>query len=101
MGSGWFLMRPHRKIESLLSFLERATLRRRASMPLEMKPGMEVPIPCRPCGQAFMRVALAPGVRTLSCARCGGLTVVTISEEAGRWLVRTAVEEKGAVAASR
>ncbi len=67
-------------------------------MPLDLQPGVEVPIPCRPCGQAFAKFTVAPGRHVLKCALCGGETLVTVSDEAGRWVVRTASrEEKGAV----
>ena len=65
-------------------------------VPLDQRPGMFVPIPCRHCGKSFIRFALETGERTVVCARCGGVTEVRVTTEGEALRVRTA---RGAVRA--
>lgn len=59
-------------------------------MPLELRPGMSVPIPCRHCGRSFIRLTLEGGQRTAVCGRCGGVTEVRVTAEGDTLRVRTA-----------
>ena len=65
-------------------------------VPLDQRPGMFVPIPCRHCGKSFIRFALEAGERTVVCARCGGVTEVRVTAEGETLRVRTG---RGAVRA--
>jgi hypothetical protein len=66
-----------------------------SGVPLDQRPGMSVPIPCRHCGK-FSRLALEAGERNAVCARCGGVTEVRVTAEGNALRVRTA---RGAVRA--
>ncbi len=58
-------------------------------MPLELQLGVTVPIPCRACGEAFVKFEIAPGRHTLKCPRCSEETHVAAVEEAEGWRIRT------------
>ncbi len=58
-------------------------------MPLELRPGSIVPIPCRHCERATIRFAISEGSHALSCPQCGSVTEVKVSPEGGRIRVRT------------
>ena len=64
-------------------------------MPLELRPGMSVPMPCRHCGKLTLKVMLNEGSQPATCPRCSGTTDVKVSLEGGALRVRTA---KGAAA---
>ena len=72
-------------------------------MPLDLHPGVTVLIPCRPCGQAFIPFKVEAGTHRLTCPRCGGVTIATVSLGEGQeWRIRTAAEEvKSRAAAGR
>ena len=62
-------------------------------MPLYLQPGVTVPIPCRSCGKAGVPFKLAAGTHHLTCPRCGGVTITTVSlDEEENWQVRTAAQ---------
>ncbi len=65
-------------------------------MPLELRPGSIVPIPCRHCDRTLIRFAILEGSHTLSCPKCGSVTEVRVYSEGGRLRVKTA---RGAVRA--
>ena len=58
-------------------------------MPLELRPGVSVPIPCRHCQKSLIKFTVAEGVSTLVCARCGASTEVQVYAETGTWRVKT------------
>ena len=64
-------------------------------MPLDLKPGMTVPIPCRHGGQALIPFKVETGTHRLTCPRCGKETHVAVIEEGGRWRVRTEAQRSG------
>jgi hypothetical protein len=68
----------------------------RLGVPLDLRPGMLVPIPCRHCGKSFIRLAIEGGQRNAVCARCGGVTEVRVTSEGEALRVRTS---RGAVRA--
>ena len=71
-------------------------------MPLDLQPGVTIPIPCRLDGQAFIPFKVEAGTHRLTCPRCGGVTIATVSpDEDGEWRIRTAAEEVKAGAAAR
>ncbi len=47
-------------------------------MPLELRPGSSVPIPCRLCQKCLIRFTIAEGVHLVSCPKCGGATEVKV-----------------------
>ncbi len=59
-------------------------------MPLVVRPGVVVPIPCRACSQACVKFHVQEGTYQLRCAKCGGDTHVRVLAEAGGWRVKTA-----------
>lgn len=59
-------------------------------MPLELRPGVHVPIPCRHCERALIRFAVSEGEHTLSCPKCGSATDVRVYADGGRLKVKTA-----------
>ena len=71
-------------------------------MPLELTPGITVPIPCRPCGKAFVSFTIEAGTRPLKCPRCGEATIVTVSlDKDRRWRIRTEAQRAPAATANR
>lgn len=58
-------------------------------MPLELRPGATVPIPCRHCQKSLIRFTLAEGVSSLVCPKCGASTEVQVYAETGTWRVKT------------
>jgi phage FluMu protein Com len=62
-------------------------------MPLDLRPGAQVPIPCRHCHKAFARFTVAEGVHSLPCPRCGASTEVEVYSDAGVLRIRTAPGE--------
>ncbi len=71
-------------------------------MPLELTPGMAVPVPCRPCGKACVSFTIEAGTRPVKCPRCGEATVVTVSlDKDRRWRVRTEAQGTPAVVTDR
>ena len=63
-------------------------------MPLEPRPGMSVPIPCRHCEKSLIRFTVSEGTHSVSCPRCNGLTEVKVYSEGGTIRIKTA---KGAM----
>ena len=63
-------------------------------VPLEMRPGMTVPIPCRHCEKTLIRFSVSEGGHSLACPRCGCATEVRVYNEGGALRIKTA---KGAV----
>lgn len=63
-------------------------------MPLEPRPGMSVPIPCRHCEKTLIRFTVAEGSHSLACPRCACATEVKVYTEGGVYRIKTA---KGAV----
>ena len=58
-------------------------------MPLELRPGAIVPIPCRHCQKSLIKFTVAEGINTLACRRCSGETEVQVYAETGTWRVKT------------
>ena len=67
-----------------------------SGVPLDLKLGISVPIPCRHCGKSFIRQTLEAGQRSAVCGRCGGVTEVRVTSEGEALRVRTS---RGAVRA--
>ena len=63
-------------------------------VPLDLRPGTFVPIPCRHCDKAMIRFSLAEGSHTLACPRCNCITDIRVYLDSGTLRVKTA---KGAV----
>ena len=63
-------------------------------MPLDIRPGQAVPIPCRHCTQSLIPFTLSEGAHALSCPRCGGVTDVKVAREGTDLRVRTARARK-------
>jgi hypothetical protein len=64
-------------------------------MPLELRPGSVVPIPCRHCARMTTRFTVAEGTHTLPCSRCGNSTEIQVYAESGAWRIRTSASGKG------
>jgi phage FluMu protein Com len=64
------------------------------TLPLEPRPGMSVPIPCRHCEKSLIRFTVAEGTHTVSCLRCACSTEVKVYAEGSAYRIKTA---KGAV----
>jgi phage FluMu protein Com len=60
-----------------------------ANVPLELRPGMIVPIPCRHCAKTLIRLTLEASPLSATCSRCGGITEVRTSKEGDALRVRT------------
>ena len=58
-------------------------------VPLELRPGASVPIPCRHCLKSLIKFTLAEGVHNLTCPKCSGVTEVQVYPETGTWRVKT------------
>jgi phage FluMu protein Com len=63
-------------------------------VPLEPRPGMSVPIPCRHCEKILIRFVVTEGSQSLPCPRCNGLTLVEVYSEGDALRIKTS---KGAV----
>jgi len=63
-------------------------------VPLELRPGMSVPIPCRHCEKTMIRFTVGEGSQSLNCPRCGCATEVKVYSESGFLRIKTS---KGAV----
>ena len=63
-------------------------------MPLEPRPGITVPIPCRHCDKSLIRFTVSEGVHNVNCPRCSCVTEVKVYTEGGAYRIKTA---KGAV----
>ena len=63
-------------------------------MPLEPRPGMSVPIPCRHCEKTLIRFTVAEGTHALVCPRCACITEAKVYVEGAAYRIKTA---KGAV----
>ena len=66
----------------------------RPIVPLELRPGMTVPIPCRHCEKTMIRTTVNEGSQSLNCPRCGNATEVKVYSESGYLRIKTS---KGAV----
>ena len=58
-------------------------------VPLELRPGASVPIPCRHCQKHLIKFTVSEGIHTLACRRCGEETEVQVYAETGTWRVKT------------
>jgi phage FluMu protein Com len=58
-------------------------------MPLELRPGASVPIPCRHCEKALIRFNVSEGNHSLTCPRCGSATEVTVYPEGQGFRIKT------------
>jgi hypothetical protein len=58
-------------------------------VPLELRPGGIVPIPCRHCEKSLIPFTLVEGVNSVVCPRCGSTTEVHVYAETGTWRVKT------------
>lgn len=59
-------------------------------MPLDLQPGVTVPIPCRSCGMACIPFKVAAGRYPLRCPRCGETTFATASlDREENWRIRS------------
>lgn len=65
-----------------------------AIVPLELRPGMTVTIPCRHCEKTMIRFTVNEGSQSLSCPRCGNATEAKVYSESGYLRIKTS---KGAV----
>jgi len=66
-------------------------------MPVDLRPGVTVPIPCRACGEAFIPFRIEAGRHRLRCPRCGETTLATASLDGKEaWRVRTEGPEASA-----
>ena len=63
-------------------------------MPLEPRPGMSVPIPCRHCEKTLIRFTVSEGTHSVACPRCSNATEVKVYTEGSAYRIKTA---KGAV----
>lgn len=63
-------------------------------MPLDLRPGTSVPIPCRHCEKTLIRFTVSEGGHSLACPRCGCATEVKVYSEGQTYRIKTA---KGAV----
>ncbi len=63
-------------------------------VPLEPRPGMSLPIPCRHCGVALIRFTVSEGSHSLGCPHCGCATEVKVYAEGQAYRIKTS---KGAV----
>jgi len=64
------------------------------TVPLELRPGTSVPIPCRHCERTLIRFTVTEGSHSLACPRCGCATEVKVYAEGMALRVKTA---RGAV----
>ena len=58
-------------------------------MPLELRPGTSVPIPCRHCEKSFIRFTVSEGSHSLACPRCGSATDVKVYSEGQSYRIKT------------
>ena len=58
-------------------------------MPLEPRPGMSVPIPCRHCDKSLIRFVVDEGSHSVACSRCGGVTDVMVYAEGNAYRIKT------------
>lgn len=63
-----------------------------AALPLELRPGVTVPIPCRACGQGIMQFEIREGTHSVACPKCSVSTQVQVSPQGDRWSLKTAGE---------
>ncbi len=63
-------------------------------MPLEPRPGMSVPIPCRHCDKSLIRFTVSEGTHSVTCSRCNGATDVKVYAEGPTYRIKTS---KGAI----
>lgn len=58
-------------------------------MPLDVRPGSVLPIPCRACGKAILRWTFKPGEHKVRCSQCEGETLVEAKAETLTWRIWT------------
>ena len=58
-------------------------------VPLELRPGTSVPIPCRHCEKALIRFTVSEGGHSVACPRCGGATDVKVYPKARAFKIKT------------
>ena len=61
-------------------------------MPLEIKEGTSIPIPCRNCGKAFIPFCVREGSHSLTCKSCRSGTRVRVNRRNQTWEIRTQAE---------
>ena len=59
-------------------------------VPLELRPGTSVPIPCRHCDKTLIRFTVSEGTHNVTCPRCNGATEVKVYAEGPAYRVKTA-----------
>jgi len=59
-------------------------------VPLDLRPGSTVPIPCRHCARACASFIVREGQHEVTCEKCGSTTEVQVYVDGGTWLVKTA-----------
>ncbi len=59
-------------------------------MPMELRPGLKVPIPCRHCGQSMIPFEVSEGMHPLACPRCGLEMQVEVYRHEAELRIRTA-----------
>jgi phage FluMu protein Com len=64
------------------------------NVPLELRPGMSVPIPCRHCEKSLIRFTISEGAHSVTCSRCNCATDVKVYAEGPAYRIKTS---KGAV----
>lgn len=59
-------------------------------MPLEPRPGLLLPVPCRNCGE-FRSLRVSQGMSWFRCEKCGKRTDVELYPAGNAWKVRTRI----------
>jgi hypothetical protein len=61
-------------------------------LPLELRPGVIVPIPCRACGKGIVLFEIQEGTHSVACPLCNVSTQVEVVPEGDRWRLKTSGE---------
>jgi Zn finger protein HypA/HybF involved in hydrogenase expression len=59
-------------------------------VPLELRPGSSVPIPCRQCQKSMIRFSIEDGTHLATCPKCGGATEVKVYTDPSGIRIKTA-----------
>lgn len=59
---------------------------------VDFKEGEEVVLPCRHCSSVSLQWVVVRGTKALACAKCRGITSVTLEHSVGGWTIRTHAE---------
>lgn len=65
------------------------------TMPLELKPGLRIQIPCRNCAETLLAFTVKTGDHAVDCPRCRRTTKVRVASEEGRLRIHTSASEVG------